>query len=374
MIKDTMNKEKQLKILTKDFSPLEINPVNLVYNLFQTLNEREKDVLLRRFGLVSDKKQTLEEIGKGYKITRERVRQIENDSIRKLRALSTDKVKELESLITRLLQRYNGIMEEEHLLDTLLDFLTFREDQKDLSKRSLNFMISRLIDSVDRVKSDDELHDILTVKPSSLESVQALLNELVENLANKNKPLDTKELFSLIREKDLYKLDTREGAELDDLIFAHLNLSKRVKQNILGQWGLTDWTVIKPKRINNKVYLIMKKVGKPLHFNEIAELITQAKFDKKVACPATVHNELILDNKFVLVGRGIYALKEWGYKSGTVGEIIENILKKTGPLSKEEIIEKVLGQRLVKKPTIYLALMDKNKFERSSSGEYKLVA
>ncbi len=369
-----MNKEKQLKILTKDFSPLEINPVNLVYNLFQTLNEREKDVLLRRFGLVSDKKQTLEEIGKGYKITRERVRQIENDSIRKLRALSTDKVKELESLITRLLQRYNGIMEEEHLLDTLLDFLTFREDQKDLSKRSLNFMISRLIDSVDRVKSDDELHDILTVKPSSLESVQALLNELVENLANKNKPLDTKELFSLIREKDLYKLDTREGAELDDLIFAHLNLSKRVKQNILGQWGLTDWTVIKPKRINNKVYLIMKKVGKPLHFNEIAELITQAKFDKKVACPATVHNELILDNKFVLVGRGIYALKEWGYKSGTVGEIIENILKKTGPLSKEEIIEKVLGQRLVKKPTIYLALMDKNKFERSSSGEYKLVA
>lgn len=371
-----MNKENQIRILTKEINSLELNPLDLVYNLFQSLNEREKDVLLRRFGLISDKKQTLEEIGKSYKITRERVRQIENDSIKKLKAVDNQykkQVKELEDLITRLLQRYNDIIEEENLLEILLVLLSYKEDQKDLSKRSLEFIISRLTKSINKVKTNEELYDIFTTKPERLKPVQGILDELTEILKEKNKPLNTEDLFSLLREKDIYKNDPRQGEELDDLILAHLNISKKIKQNILGQWGLSDWVIIKPKRINDKVFLIMKKTQKPLHFNEIADLINQAKFDRKRACPATVHNELILDNKFVLVGRGIYALKEWGFDPGTVGQIIENILKKSGPLKKEEIIKKVLEQRLVKKPTIYLALMDKDKFVKTPSGQYKLA-
>ena len=57
-----------------------------------------------------------------------------------------------------------------------------------------------------------------------------------------------------------------------------------------------------------------------------------------------------------MVGRGLYALKEFGYTKGTVAEVIESLLRKKSPLTKQEIIEGVLKQRHVKKGTISLNL------------------
>ena len=109
-----------------------------------------------------------------------------------------------------------------------------------------------------------------------------------------------------------------------------------------------------------------------MHFAEIADRINKIEFDKKKANAATVHNELILDNKYVLVGRGLYGLKEWGYKKGTVAQVIKEILEASGePMSRDELIEKVLDKRMVKKTTIILALMDKEMFERAGD-KYKL--
>jgi RNA polymerase primary sigma factor len=50
-----------------------------------TLNERERRVIEMRFGLVDGYGRTLEELGKHYKLTRERIRQIEAKALRKLR-------------------------------------------------------------------------------------------------------------------------------------------------------------------------------------------------------------------------------------------------------------------------------------------------
>ena len=111
-----------------------------------------------------------------------------------------------------------------------------------------------------------------------------------------------------------------------------------------------------------------------MHFTEIAKKINETGFDHKKANPATIHNELILDKKYILVGRGIYALAEWGYKPGVVSDVIQEILKEAKlPLSREEIIEKVMAKRLVKRSTIILALMNKNKFKKTATGEYDLV-
>ena len=111
-----------------------------------------------------------------------------------------------------------------------------------------------------------------------------------------------------------------------------------------------------------------------MHFTEIANKINKISFDKKKANAATVHNELILDKKYVLVGRGLYGLNEWGYKKGTVSDVIVDVLKEAGaPLDREEIIKRVLDKRLVKKTTIVLALMDKDIFKKID-GKYELVA
>ena len=56
-----------------------------LYEVLNTLTERERKVLVRRFGLEDGKARTLEEVGKEFNVTRERIRQIEAKALRKLR-------------------------------------------------------------------------------------------------------------------------------------------------------------------------------------------------------------------------------------------------------------------------------------------------
>jgi DNA-directed RNA polymerase delta subunit len=92
---------------------------------------------------------------------------------------------------------------------------------------------------------------------------------------------------------------------------------------------------------------------------------------KKETHIATIHNELIKDSRFVLVGRGIYALEEWGYGIGTVKDVILKILKESkNPLKKQEVLKKVSKQRIVKDNTIFLNLQNQKYFSKDSKGRY----
>ena len=59
--------------------------------VLDTLSEREKKVLMLRFGLEDGRPRTLEEVGKEFNVTRERIRQIEAKALRKLRHPSRSK-------------------------------------------------------------------------------------------------------------------------------------------------------------------------------------------------------------------------------------------------------------------------------------------
>ena len=168
--------------------------------------------------------------------------------------------------------------------------------------------------------------------------------------------------------------DNIDAINKNKALYSILRAAKRIEQNKFGHWGIHNWPEIKPKTINDKIYLVLKNHSKPMHFVEIAGRINEIGFDNKIANAATVHNELILDDKYVLVGRGIYSLKEWGYSDGTVADVIENILSEIedGAAVRDEIIERVLEKRVVKKATIILALMNKNKFERIE-GKYRVI-
>jgi len=87
----------------------------------------------------------------------------------------------------------------------------------------------------------------------------------------------------------------------------------------------------------------------------------------------TCHNELIKDKRFVLVGRGIYALAEWGYKTGVVKDVIRDLLKKNGPMKKEDIVEQVMKERYLKKNTILVNLQNNKYFKKNKNGEYTLI-
>jgi RNA polymerase primary sigma factor len=57
----------------------------IVEAVLATLSNKEADILRMRFGIGADKPMTLEEVGQHYGVTRERIRQVENKAIRKLR-------------------------------------------------------------------------------------------------------------------------------------------------------------------------------------------------------------------------------------------------------------------------------------------------
>ncbi|KKR25662.1 MAG: hypothetical protein UT55_C0034G0001 [Candidatus Peregrinibacteria bacterium GW2011_GWE2_39_6] len=158
----------------------------------------------------------------------------------------------------------------------------------------------------------------------------------------------------------------------ESLIKSILEIDKRNKFIQKGV-GLIEWRHINPKTLRDKIQFIMERDHKPLHFLEIAEKIRKSNFDAKRINNQAVHNELIRNNHFVLIGRGLYALDKWGYESGTVGEVINKILADGKAKTREEIIKEVLKQRQVKKITIYLNLKNSSKIKSLKGDRYQLA-
>lgn len=358
-------------IISKQTSDIEhFNPSEVVSNLLKNLFNREEDILRKRFGLSGQKKETLEEIGQSYKVTRERIRQIENMGIEKIKRNKNFKqiISPIESTLTSVIERHGGIMSEDFLIRTILNIT----GDTSLNRNCTIFIISELLnDKFKKVKESDELRLSWKLKITSDDLLYKTINKLVEIISKKNYPLKFQELLDLFKKDDFYQ--NNQNRLTDDIIFSYLEISQKISKNPFEEYGLKVWGSITPKRMNDKIYLILKKNKKPLHFTEITRLINEANFDKKKAYAPTVHNELILDNKYVLVGRGIYALAEWGYKPGVVSDILFDILKKTDkPMTREELVNEVLKQRMVKKNTIHLALSDKTKFKKTEDGTYSL--
>lgn len=382
----------------------DLDAVEIINNLFSELSDRERDVVIRRYGLHGQGKETLESIGGIHQLTRERIRQLETSSIKKLQQLDNlgDYLKTLKRVIYQLLEEHGGVMEREYLLNILVVFSLngFKQSSENeiIHKNYLNFLITKLLhDEFEEVVSSSYFRHIYKLKHQTLEHLEELADELIENVKTLKKIQTTEELINFLAAAKAYDKHrerfTAENAldisrvlkselyeENTEIVNSHkplyslLKAIKKLKQNKFGSWGINNWREIQPKTINDKIYLVLKHTGRPMHFGKIAERINEIGFDKKTANPATVHNELILDDKYVLIGRGIYSLKEWGYEDGTVTQVIENILRQADePKSRDEIIDKVLEKRLVKKATIILALMNRLKFEKVN-GKYSLKA
>ncbi|MFA6098478.1 MAG: sigma factor-like helix-turn-helix DNA-binding protein [Patescibacteria group bacterium] len=349
----------------------QFNPTEVVSLLLKNLTSREEDVLRRRHGLLGKERETLEKIGETYQVTRERIRQIESTGIKKIKKIKNfnDIISPVEATIFSVLEQYGGVINQEMMLKLLLQAV----GDTSINRQNIIFIISELLKhkfkeiklSIEFKKSWQILHaPILLMKES--------INELLRIIQEKSKPVILDDVISEFQKTEFYQKNQIQLSV--EAIHSYLEISSKISKNPFNEYGLIEWGSIIPKRMNDKIYLILKKYGKPLHFTEIAKRINDAKFDTRKAYPPTVHNELILNDQYVLVGRGIYALKEWGYKPGVVANVLKEIIQKNEkPLTRDDLVEKVLEQRLVKKNTIHLALTDKTKFKKLSDGTYALV-
>lgn len=341
-------------------TPITFKPKQVVKRLLSVLGDRSNDVITSRFGLGNDpKRMTLESIGKKYKITRERVRQIENYSIINIRK-SKEYAKEKPAFdeLRKIIAELGSVISEEGLLKHL---------SKDKTTQNQIHFLLVVGEDFTKEKEDNEFKHRWTVDKELSKKIHGSLRTLYSTLSDDEILLESDMVAKFL---DHLK-DVSDKYKNEEIAKRWLTLSKLIDKNPLGEWGKTGSSNINAKGMRDYAYLVIRRHGSPIHFREVAKLITE--LFKKKAHVATTHNELIKDPRFVLVGRGLYALSEWGYMSGVVKDVIKGILEKNGPLTKDEIIKKVLKERYVKENTIMVNLQNPKYFKKSKDGKYSVA-
>ncbi len=329
--------------------------------LLKALPERSADVLARRYGLgKSVKRETLESVGRSYSITRERVRQIETGALAAVRKSDAylDNVAVFTE-ITGVIKDLGSVVSEDVLLNELsnnesmqnhIHFLLVIGDQFTKLRESTNFVHRWYEDKVLAERVHDAIDGIYKkIAKDELLAERDMIDRLLTELG-----------------------DVDDSYRNDNTALQWLNLSKRLARNQLGDWGRAGSPGINMRGIRDMAWLVLRKHGSPMHYGEVADAISET-FGRK-AHSATCHNELIKDQRFVLVGRGLYALAEWGYTNGLVKDVLKDILTKNGPLTKADLMEMIKRERYVKTNTIMINLQDAESFGIDGDGKYFVVA
>jgi predicted Zn-ribbon and HTH transcriptional regulator/DNA-binding phage protein len=320
--------------------------------------EREKEIITRRFGLF-DRRETLEQIGELLGITRERVRQLEKAILVRLKIAAdegkTEAVINLEKSFIRQLSEMGRIARVQDLADALYGRTTNPQERSHVA------FIATLAPNLTVVDENDNYHHAVAIADLGDEKkIRSQVDTIVKTIKEHGVPLSVDQLHDQL------------SYEHPDHVRAMATISKNLA-HLKDSWGLTKWPTVNPKNIRDKIYVILAENTKPMHFSDIAKAIKASSFKRKDVTTQAIHNELIKDKRFVLIGRGIYALDNWGFSKGTVADIISGVLKDAKePLHRDEIVKRVLKSRHVKETTILLNLQSKPQFKRVAKATYTL--
>jgi hypothetical protein len=320
--------------------------------------EREREIVARRFGLF-DRKETLEQIGELLGITRERVRQLEKSVVARLKFMAEQgqlpHASTLEKVFLEDLRQKGDLSRVSELSHEMTGQNT-RTDQSRLA------FLAELCPSLVVIEDNDRYYHAISIRSTRDEkSVKGAVVRIIDTIKKMGKPA---KIDAIAKSADIENIEQAQALASISKDLATLN----------SRWGLVRWPMVNPKNIRDKIYVILKENNKHMHFNEIAKSIKESDFKRKDVTTQAIHNELIKDKRFVLIGRGIYALKEWGYQKGTVADIISDVLREASqPLHRDEIVKRVLKCRFVKETTILLNLQGKSQFRRVAKATYELA-
>jgi DNA-directed RNA polymerase delta subunit len=350
------------------------SPHQLALKIIAILPSRTQDIVKKRFGLDNNDPKTLEAVGQDYKVTRERIRQIIEVALKTVKKQPILKMADVfMKQAEQILKESNGIEENEKFLKKIDK--RFKESKGNLS--AIRFLLA--LNSDFAFEEEDDLYN------SFWHFSRIYKDKIYKNIKNIERLFKKKQSTYLIDEILTLVRNNISSNINEEELKAYLEISKKIGMNPFGEYGLFDWMEIDPSGARDRAYLIMKHSKKPLHFSDITKRLNECNeitipasvasrsWQKKV-CVQTVHNELIRDSRFVLIGRGIYALGEWGYKPGKIINVIKDILKEARkPLKQETIIKEVKKRRMAKDNTIILNLHNKKYFKKLPNKYYSLI-
>lgn len=347
----------------------------LVEEILKPLPPRIQTIISRRLGLETGFAETLEAIGKDLEITRERVRQLEAAGLKQINSALTKSslLNDFFQKVENHLANFRGIREEKRLLKEL-SYLFNDEGVQPLKIRFLLFLDKRLFHFAE---TDDHLA-FWALDKKMAQQVISFIKKLNRSINKKSAPLPAETFENFVK-------GIARGSQLEKvpggILLSYVSLSAKIAFSPFGYIGTEKHLEIAPQNVGEKAYLILKAAGQPMHFRELTEVMNQYAQNATGFHPAwqkqieaqTVHNQLIKAEEFVLVGRGTYALREWGYRPGTVKEILVQLLAKAKqPLTFEAIVREVKKVRLVKESTIFINLQDKKLFQKLPGKRYAL--
>ena len=323
------------------------NLTTLTEGLIKELSSRDQSIIKKRFGLFDKKPMTFNAIGQEFKVTRERIRQIQEECLKNIRSQKMPAVyRDFINDAKKVLKQNGGVLEDTVFAKSLKNIYG-----QETSDGVINFLLS-LNESFYFFSGNNFFKPFWYFANLNLNDIKHLAETIESALKKNQSPMTLKEIEKTINNKNNSK-------HIQNV----MHIYKKIGANPFGQFGLISWSIINPLNARDKAYFLMKYyLKKPVHFkaltHELKEndvFVTNQAVNKqrKEVSVQTVHNELIKDPRFVLVGHGHYALTEWGYKPGVIQDVIATILQTSNkPLTEEEIIAKVKLQRMAKDNTI----------------------
>lgn len=343
--------------------------------LLERLPERNRRILAERFGVGNGRPRTLVTIGNREGVSRERIRQIVESGLHILRTDNLVKGSahgRVREVLLSHFASFGGVATEDLLLSTM-------ESTKAEDRSAIRFLLSSFTDfSEARETQRTWSHWIVpafTTPRGVGDAADAPARPSLETVLEAGERILERDGTLVPEVQYLEELRHVLGVHVTDAILrSFLSVSKRIVRNPFGEFGLRVWRTAVPRSVGDKAYLVLKAHGKPLHFRAVADEINRLGFDRKRALAETVHNDLIRDSRFVLVGRGLYALREWGFAPGRVSDVIVRLLREADrPLPKSDIVAEVLKQRFVKRNTVLLCLLNRSLFRSLPDGAYTLT-
>lgn len=323
--------------------------------LLGLLTDKEQDIIERRFPLGDYPRETLDKIGRSYSITRERVRQIEAVAIKKLARISMDpSMRQIHDLAYNILVEHGKIMSEDLLVSEMLKHIPSTEE-RDANSMKLAMRVS---DKLIKQEKNQFFCHFWRTKDLELSEIRGAIKNIRNTMEKRKEPLSVEELVMAVPRSSQEMVNSLLHIGLD---FLHTE----------GKWGLKSWRFINPRSIKDKILISLQKVGKPLHFTDIIKHVLNDFSSKKKVTSQAIHNELIRHREFVLVGRGLYGLSDWGLVSGTVCDVIKTVMLEYGePMKRQDIIDAVLKKRDIRLGTISLNLQKYPFFKRVGRAVY----
>lgn len=332
----------------------------VIQSILSTIERpREADIITRRYGLDGER-ETLEQVGETLNITRERVRQIEKATLIRIKLSLDDGKNSLFNDVEMDIVKALHEMGRAAKVDDLAIKLTGDSSSKTCATLTL---LAELSSKMLLTSENDRYYAaIILTSERDDRQIRKEIDSIVKTLREHGKPVTLDELYRLVGGN--YEHPSEVGAIA--------SISKQIT-SLRDMWGLTKWPSVNPRNIRDKIYVVLKENGQPMHFSEIARQVKSQNFHRNNVTEQAIHNELIKDDRFVLIGRGIYALAENGYKKGSITDVITELLRQNGPMYRDDIVREVLKSRQVRETTILLNLQSKPQFKRVAKNQYALA-